>query len=879
MKKLLLLIGILGSTSLLHSDLIRLDVNPRVLFRTTNTWTAAQNFSSATFSGNITVAGCTGCGSGGGGSGGSGAVFNGVATTAVTTFTVSGAQFANLNGFSTITVLFNGVIAASHTGTNFWSSTQGLASIISLALSSSNILTDKILVSLSSTSVAVDFLKVQNSSTDIRLVALAVDTGTLRNDFNTFGSTVQSQMTSNISTITAIGISTTATALTLSQRTIVGYNGASALSGGNITAITAGTNMTASQSGTTMTLTATSSGGSAPSIQNPATGYFNMNNSGISNSTGIGSGQIISEGSATIKGIIISSTGYQVAASTVQGSFMLEGGSIQFRNGSNEFTMTFATIPSAGQKLGVLNVTGSRVLIGGTGDNVGTSGGGSVPTIQNPSTGPYVLRSDAGVNYGIVGSSGIEVGNGLQLTNFMSTVAAIINSLSLSTQAVQVEESPDISNRTYYVRDESTGNASNYRLLATSPAVTAEVTRSASITSANGLVRVSSHVTLSNEPGVNKIPAGVWDFTSWVNASILNSNTQLVVTVSTMSIDGSTVGEVTSATSTNINDSGSLRFDMSAVQINDVFITTADRIIVQYFFRTTSALAVTVNLFYAGTTRFTHVITPLGSVNRFIQLADAPNTLQGSNGKLLGVNDDQTATVFLSSALSFTFSSMTITSTATMANVVVSSGLRMPIGMGVFPSTGQIIYDSTQDVVVLGGYNGWPRATVPVLLDWKFAANDSMTDDTNAGAETSFVTASTVPARWFQNGRGIIIKFFYDLTLGASPPTMTVKVKLGATTVLTNGAFGPVASVTRGQGITLDIMGSAPPGTSVPVYVGQECIPGNAGAVIDNSIAPQPTNVNTTAALPINVTWQFASNVANTHQVNLTQLQVWGLGN
>ena len=40
--------------------------NPKVLLSSTNTWTAAQTFSSATFSGDVTITGgCTGCGGSG----------------------------------------------------------------------------------------------------------------------------------------------------------------------------------------------------------------------------------------------------------------------------------------------------------------------------------------------------------------------------------------------------------------------------------------------------------------------------------------------------------------------------------------------------------------------------------------------------------------------------------------------------------------------------------------------------------------------------------------------------------------------------------------------------------------------------------------------
>ena len=91
-------------------------------------------------------------------------------------------------------------------------------------------------------------------------------------------------------------------------------------------------------------------------------------------SSQVETGKLVAEGSATVKGIIVSTTGFQAGASTVAGNFMLEGGSIQVRNGSNEFTIAFATIPeSAGQKIGVLAIDGTRVLLGGVGDSEGSA--------------------------------------------------------------------------------------------------------------------------------------------------------------------------------------------------------------------------------------------------------------------------------------------------------------------------------------------------------------------------------------------------------------------------------------------------------------------------------------------------------------------------
>jgi hypothetical protein len=131
-----------------------------------------------------------------------------------------------------------------------------------------------------SIATASTFLNLQ--STGVSLSQNWMSTISTWNAFVTFGSTTQSQVSALISTMTAVGISTqnvqsqittlnsTMTVVrlatstietTLSQRTVIGYNGGSALSGGNITAIIAGTNMTASQSGSTMTFNASASGG------------------------------------------------------------------------------------------------------------------------------------------------------------------------------------------------------------------------------------------------------------------------------------------------------------------------------------------------------------------------------------------------------------------------------------------------------------------------------------------------------------------------------------------------------------------------------------------------------------------------------------------
>lgn len=132
MKKLLL--ALLFSPSLAYAagaGGINLTPDMKAILRTTNTWTAAQTFTSATFTGNITVNGCTGCGAGGGGGGGgSGFIFNGSQNLALSTIAVPGFPVAYSNGFATITVINS---SPTWTGTHTFTSSAVFTSSLSIA--------------------------------------------------------------------------------------------------------------------------------------------------------------------------------------------------------------------------------------------------------------------------------------------------------------------------------------------------------------------------------------------------------------------------------------------------------------------------------------------------------------------------------------------------------------------------------------------------------------------------------------------------------------------------------------------------------------------------------------------------------------------------
>lgn len=127
----------------------------------------------------------------GGGAGGSGNSFElrvssseirfGVPITSmVFVGSLSSAQFQN--GVATITIqLVPGVISASHTNVNFWSSTRALASEWSVFITTSNSLTSSILTALSTNSIQNDAVGVDTTSIANTPATVAVyDEGTLQ---------------------------------------------------------------------------------------------------------------------------------------------------------------------------------------------------------------------------------------------------------------------------------------------------------------------------------------------------------------------------------------------------------------------------------------------------------------------------------------------------------------------------------------------------------------------------------------------------------------------------------------------------------------------------------------------------------------------------
>lgn len=280
---------------------------------------------------------------------------------------------------------------------------------------------------------------------------------------------------------------------------------------------------------------------------------------------------------------------------------------------ANQFTMVFDTIPAQGQHLMVTSVVGNNAHIAGGGDQAGSAGGGQTQDQVNA------------------------------LIN--TTYTALSQAIAIATAATT---SADVFGRTYYLHHEATGPFSTYLQIASTPDAGAEITKSQSVTSAMGLVKISSFITLDLDPGTNKIPAGSWDFTTWIQADSVLSADNLVISIATCGFDGSNPAEIVSSTSPNLISLGANRFDATVIMNQDLYISTSQRLIATYSARTASLGAVVFTLYFAGLSRASHFDAPLSDVYKFTQLSDVPQTYAGQAGKYLAVNNDQTALVFVS---------------------------------------------------------------------------------------------------------------------------------------------------------------------------------------------------------------------------------------
>lgn len=192
-------------------------------------------------------------------------------------------------------------------------------------------------------------------------------------------------------------------------------------------------------------------------------------------------------------------------------------------------------------------------------------------------------------------------------------------------------------------------NANTYFLAFTTPSTAVEITKTASVAAANGLVIVSSHSTLAGGlgQGVNLIPAGFWQFVMWAGVDAIVGQTDLVIDVATMSKTGTNLTRIISSTITNINTIAVNQYVGESLLTSDVSISTDDRVQVSIYAKTTSAIARTVSMTFQGSAHASRIGTTVEKNPTFLSLNDVPQTYFGQAGKYPQVNATESGLSFV----------------------------------------------------------------------------------------------------------------------------------------------------------------------------------------------------------------------------------------
>jgi hypothetical protein len=163
--------------------------------------------------------------------------------------------------------------------------------------------------------------------------------------------------------------------------------------------------------------------------------------------------------------------------------------------------------------------------------------------------------------------------------------------------------------------------------------------------------------------------------------------------------------------------------------------------------------------------------------------------------------------------------------------------------------------------------------TFPRTLSAQVGSSDTVTASVVSTTETDFATVFSLPANLFNANTVIAVYPVFEYTSSATPPTLTVRGKLGATVVRSTITIAPAANQTaRGIADGYLMQGTAAPGASVNVETGLIGFHLYSNANLGNNTA-QPVAVATNGALVVTISAQWGANTAG-NSITLRQLIV-----
>jgi hypothetical protein len=188
-----------------------------------------------------------------------------------------------------------------------------------------------------------------------------------------------------------------------------------------------------------------------------------------------------------------------------------------------------------------------------------------------------------------------------------------------------VSGKPSIYQSTLFLHDASSG-VSTYKRLLTAPSALAEATAVNTANNGSGEVLLAAFVT--PQMGVTVINGNAWNFKTYAKVDSATGVSNIVIRV----YKRDTLGAETQLffdTSAEINATTATLFELESVQTSFTVVPT-DRMVIKFYFKTTSGSTRTGTLYYQGSDNYSHISTPV----LFSSLTVASDTIWAAKGDL-----------------------------------------------------------------------------------------------------------------------------------------------------------------------------------------------------------------------------------------------------
>jgi hypothetical protein len=267
-----------------------------------------------------------------------------------------------------------------------------------------------------------------------------------------------------------------------------------------------------------------------------------------------------------------------------------------------------------------------------------THSGASVNYVDGSGTLAITVTDQGGILKSLLDAKGDIIAASADNTPAKVTVGTdgyILTAASAQTAGVEwavntptwdnVSGKPSMYQSTLFLHTAASG-VSTYKRLLGSPSALAQTTATQTANSGSGEVLIAGFVT--QPVGVTSINGNVWSFKTFCHVDSATGVSNIVVRVYKRDSVGAETQLFFDQTA-EINATTVTQFDIDSVQ-SSFTVAATDRIVVKYYFKTTSGSTRTATLYFQGTDNYSHINTPVS----FSSLTVATDTIWSAKGDL-----------------------------------------------------------------------------------------------------------------------------------------------------------------------------------------------------------------------------------------------------